>query len=221
MIAIIDYGMGNLRSVQKAFEAVGHPADVTSDPDRIRQADKVILPGVGAFADAIAELRRTGLGEAFIEAVRAGQAVSGGLPRPPTAVRGQRGRRRARGAGPAARPGRPVRPRSGPEDSAHGLEHAADRAPGPDLEGPRTRAIGLLRPLVPRHRLEFLGRRGRERSRSPLPCRGVARKPDGLPVSPREEPADRAGDVREFRLALTRLKLTSILFPLCVLRAHV
>ncbi len=77
MIAIIDYGMGNLRSVQKAFEAVGHPADVTSDPDRLRQADKVILPGVGAFADAIAELRRTGLGEAFTEAVRAGKPCLG------------------------------------------------------------------------------------------------------------------------------------------------
>ena len=77
MIAIIDYGMGNLRSVQKALEAVGHGARSSSDPDRIRQASKVILPGVGAFADAIAELRRTGLGEAFVEAVRAGKPCLG------------------------------------------------------------------------------------------------------------------------------------------------
>ncbi len=77
MIAIIDYGMGNLRSVQKALEAVGHHADVTCDPDRVRHADKVILPGVGAFADAIGELRRTGLGEAFTEAVRAGKPCLG------------------------------------------------------------------------------------------------------------------------------------------------
>src|SRR5579883_2851085 len=77
MIAIIDYGMGNLRSVQKAIEAVGHQAEITPDPDRVRQASKVILPGVGAFADAIAELRRTGLGESFREAVLAGKPCLG------------------------------------------------------------------------------------------------------------------------------------------------
>lgn len=77
MIAIIDYGMGNLRSVQKAFEAVGAKATVTSDPDAIDRADRVILPGVGAFADAIAELRRTGLDAAFRNAVRAGKPCLG------------------------------------------------------------------------------------------------------------------------------------------------
>ena len=53
-IAIIDYGMGNLRSVQKAFEKVGHPAIVTSDPAVVAKAGKIVLPGVGAFEDAIA-----------------------------------------------------------------------------------------------------------------------------------------------------------------------
>ncbi|HWE39472.1 MAG TPA: imidazole glycerol phosphate synthase subunit HisH [Isosphaeraceae bacterium] len=77
MIAIIDYGMGNLRSVQKALEAVGHAAEVTCDPDRVRKADRVILPGVGAFADAIAELRRTGLAEAFADVVAAGRPCLG------------------------------------------------------------------------------------------------------------------------------------------------
>jgi glutamine amidotransferase len=77
MILIIDYGMGNLRSVQKAIEAVGHSAEISSDPDRVRRASKVILPGVGAFADAAAELRRTGLGDAFCEAVRAGKPCLG------------------------------------------------------------------------------------------------------------------------------------------------
>ena len=77
MIAIIDYGMGNLRSVQKAVEAVGHQAEVTADPQTLRQASHVILPGVGAFADAMAELRRTGLGDAFVEAVRAGKPCLG------------------------------------------------------------------------------------------------------------------------------------------------
>lgn len=57
MIAIIDYQMGNLRSVQKGFERVGHAAVVTSDPEAIERAEKVVLPGVGAFRDAIAELQ--------------------------------------------------------------------------------------------------------------------------------------------------------------------
>ena len=77
MIAIIDYGMGNLRSVQKALEFVGSSAVVTCDPDQVARADKVILPGVGAFADAIAELRRTGLAEAFSEAVQRGKPCLG------------------------------------------------------------------------------------------------------------------------------------------------
>ena len=58
MIAIIDYGMGNLRSVQKGFEKVGHAATITNDPEVIRSASKVVLPGVGAFGDAMDELRR-------------------------------------------------------------------------------------------------------------------------------------------------------------------
>src|SRR5271167_3771588 len=77
MIAIIDYGMGNLRSVQKAVEAVGHKAEVTAEPRSLRLASHVILPGVGAFADAMAELRRTGLADAFVDAVRAGKPCLG------------------------------------------------------------------------------------------------------------------------------------------------
>jgi imidazole glycerol-phosphate synthase subunit HisH len=77
MVIIIDYGMGNLRSVQKAIEAVGSAAEITSDPDRVQQASKVILPGVGAFGDAMAELRRTGLGDAFCAAVQAGKPCLG------------------------------------------------------------------------------------------------------------------------------------------------
>jgi glutamine amidotransferase len=77
MIVIIDYGMGNLRSVQKAIEAVGHQAEITPDPDLVRRASKVILPGVGAFEDAAAELKRTGLGEAFRDAVLAGKPSLG------------------------------------------------------------------------------------------------------------------------------------------------
>jgi glutamine amidotransferase len=60
-VVIVDYGMANLRSVQKAFERVGCAADVTADPGRIADARKLVLPGVGAFRDAIARLRETGL----------------------------------------------------------------------------------------------------------------------------------------------------------------
>ncbi len=77
MIVIIDYGMGNLRSVQKAIEAVGSSAKITSDPEEVYRASKVILPGVGAFADAMAELTRSGLGKSFCEAVKAGKPCLG------------------------------------------------------------------------------------------------------------------------------------------------
>ena len=61
MITIIDYGMGNLRSVQKAFEKLGVAARITSQPDEIASSERLVLPGVGAFRDAIAELKRLGL----------------------------------------------------------------------------------------------------------------------------------------------------------------
>jgi len=77
MIVIIDYGMGNLRSVQKAIEAVGSEALISSQPEEVRKASKVVLPGVGAFADAMAELDRSGLGEAFCDVVRAGKPCLG------------------------------------------------------------------------------------------------------------------------------------------------
>ncbi len=58
MIAIIDYGMGNLRSVQKALEFIGFEAMISSDATELAKADKIILPGVGAFADAMTELKK-------------------------------------------------------------------------------------------------------------------------------------------------------------------
>ncbi|MFO0897386.1 MAG: imidazole glycerol phosphate synthase subunit HisH [Pirellulales bacterium] len=77
MIAIIDYQMGNLRSVQKGFERVGHAAVVTSDPRELARADKVVLPGVGAFPDAIAELRRRELVEPIRQAIDSGKPFLG------------------------------------------------------------------------------------------------------------------------------------------------
>ena len=66
MIAIIDYQMGNLRSVQKGFESVGHTAEITSDPNVLAKADKIVLPGVGGFGDAMHELRERG----FVDPIR-------------------------------------------------------------------------------------------------------------------------------------------------------
>src|ERR1051325_9453029 len=62
-IAILDYDMANLRSVQKGFEAVGARADIIRDPARVKDYDKLVLPGVGAFKDAIATLNSRGLSE--------------------------------------------------------------------------------------------------------------------------------------------------------------
>jgi glutamine amidotransferase len=76
-ILIVDYGMANLRSVQKAFEKVGHRAEITADPNRVAEADRLVLPGVGAFRDAIARLRATGLAGPICEHVRAGKPFLG------------------------------------------------------------------------------------------------------------------------------------------------
>jgi glutamine amidotransferase len=77
MIAIIDYEMGNLRSVQKGFERVGHSAVITSDPAVLADADKIVLPGVGAFRDAIAALRERTLVGPIRDAIAAGKPFLG------------------------------------------------------------------------------------------------------------------------------------------------
>ncbi|MBI2870489.1 MAG: imidazole glycerol phosphate synthase subunit HisH [Candidatus Omnitrophica bacterium] len=77
MIAIVDYGMGNLRSVEKALEHVGGKALVTSDPAQVEGADKVIVPGVGAFDQAIRELRTRRLWDPLQGFVRAGKPFLG------------------------------------------------------------------------------------------------------------------------------------------------
>ncbi len=76
-IAIIDYGMANLRSVQKAFEQVGADAAITADPKQIAAAGKVVLPGVGAFQDAIACVRDSGLADTIAEHIRHGRPFLG------------------------------------------------------------------------------------------------------------------------------------------------
>ncbi len=77
MIAIVDYDMGNLKSVQKAFEAVGHRAAVTRDPKAIADASHVVLPGVGAFGDCMGNLERYGLIEPVTRAIATGKPFLG------------------------------------------------------------------------------------------------------------------------------------------------
>ena len=76
-IAILDYGMGNLRSVEKALEQVGVTASISSDPDEVRAADGLILPGVGAFPRAMERIRGLGLDELIVERRREGVPILG------------------------------------------------------------------------------------------------------------------------------------------------
>jgi len=71
-VALIDYGAGNLRSVAKALQAVGADVRLTSEPGELRAAEKVVLPGVGAFGDGMAGLQARGLAPAICDAVAAG-----------------------------------------------------------------------------------------------------------------------------------------------------
>jgi glutamine amidotransferase len=77
VLAIVDYGMANLRSVQKAFERHHHAAHILSAPDDVRRADRLVVPGVGAFKDAIALLNRTGLSDAIRDFIRTGKPFLG------------------------------------------------------------------------------------------------------------------------------------------------
>lgn len=77
MIAVIDYGVGNLFSLCRSLEAIGQEPVVTGDPALLRQADKLFLPGVGAFADAAAKLRQTGLDQVILEEAAKGKPLMG------------------------------------------------------------------------------------------------------------------------------------------------
>lgn len=77
MIAIIDYGVGNLFSLCCSLEAIGQKAVITADPAVIAEADRVILPGVGAFADAAAKLRESGLDQVVIAEAKKGKPLMG------------------------------------------------------------------------------------------------------------------------------------------------
>ncbi|MBO5395766.1 MAG: imidazole glycerol phosphate synthase subunit HisH [Clostridia bacterium] len=77
MIAIVDYGVGNLFSLRSSFKAIGADAVFTSDEKIIKSADKILLPGVGAFEDAAKKLRDTGLSEVVVSQVKEGKPLLG------------------------------------------------------------------------------------------------------------------------------------------------
>jgi len=77
MIGIVDYNMGNLASVQNAFDKLGSKAVVESDPNKLKEYDKLLLPGVGAFGDAMEHLKQNGMDEAIIEYTNSGKPILG------------------------------------------------------------------------------------------------------------------------------------------------
>lgn len=77
MIAIVDYGVGNIFSLYSSFKYIGAEVVLTSDPEEIKRADKIILPGVGAFADAAKKLRDSGLGDVVVDEVENGKPLLG------------------------------------------------------------------------------------------------------------------------------------------------
>jgi imidazole glycerol-phosphate synthase subunit HisH len=77
LIAIVDYGVGNIRSVERALVHVGAEVRLSSDPDELAVADGIVLPGVGAFAPALARLEERGLGRRIVELAREGKPVLG------------------------------------------------------------------------------------------------------------------------------------------------
>lgn len=76
-IHVVDYGVGNLLSISRALSAVGAEPDISSSVEKLRQAERVLLPGVGAFGDCMAELRTRGLVEPLGEVMRSGRPVLG------------------------------------------------------------------------------------------------------------------------------------------------
>ena len=77
MIAIINYGVGNLFSLESSFNAIGKNVKVTSDPEDLKKAERIILPGVGAFEDAAKKLKSSGIVETLLEEVKRGKPLLG------------------------------------------------------------------------------------------------------------------------------------------------
>jgi glutamine amidotransferase len=134
MIAILDYGVGNLRSVEKAFEAAEAPAVITSDAGAIREAERIVLPGVGAFGECARRLRESGLDGLVLEAAGLNKPVLGlcvGLQ-----LMFDEGHEFGIHKGLGLMRGRVVRfPRAGPRVPQIGWNQIEDLGPHPLLEG--------------------------------------------------------------------------------------
>ncbi|KIM02551.1 MAG: glutamine amidotransferase [Sulfurovum sp. PC08-66] len=77
MIGIVDYNMGNLASVQNAFDKLGSKTKIESHPNKLQACDKLLLPGVGAFGDAMEHLNRNGMNEAIVQYAQSGKPILG------------------------------------------------------------------------------------------------------------------------------------------------
>ena len=127
-IAMVDYGMGNRRSVSKAFEHVGTPIAQTADPDELRAADGLVVPGVGAFPEAMRRLRALGLDEVVRAHAQAGMPVIGLCLGMQLLFERSAEHEGAEGLGLLAGDRRAPGP-AGPEAAAHRLERRALGAP--------------------------------------------------------------------------------------------
>ena len=189
MIAILDYGVGNLFSLKSSLAMLGEDACLTSDAAALRRADRLILPGVGAFRDAAAQLRATGLDQLVLEQAKKGVPILGiclgmqllfekSLEYGEYAGLGPDPRRRPPHCGPRA---------AESEDPSHRLERPASIPADPSAAGEHARRrLRLFRPqllrryaraLYPRHRRI---RRAADRRRRQWQC-------PGLPIPPRKK----------------------------------
>ena len=146
MIAIIDYGVGNLFSLKSSFAAIGADTVVTGDPGLIRSAEKLILPGVGAFGDAAALLRRDGLDKLVKEEALAGKPLLGICLGMQLLLdySTEYGRHRGLGLIPGVHPG-------GVQDPPHRLERPTfprREAGEPAVPAYPGRRVRVLRPLL-------------------------------------------------------------------------
>ena len=185
MIAIVDYGAGNLRSVANAIAKLGYQPTVTSNPGDLPGAAAVILPGVGAAADTMQNLERLGLSEAIR------RVVADGTPMLAICVGMQvlfdeteeGGRHRCLGI----IPGTVQEAAARAQDPPHGLEPGPSGVPSPALRLDSGRGQLLLRAQLLRRTERPCGGGRDDRLRSPVLQRPGKREPDGNAVPPGEE----------------------------------
>ncbi len=198
-IVIVDYGMANLRSVQKALEKVGHEAVISSDPKVLAEATKLVLPGVGAFRDAIARLREADLARPIVDHIKAGKPFLGiclGLQ-----LLFTKSYEDGEHEGLGVFEGDVVRFSSVPglEDPPHGVEPASGVSPRTRPRRSTGRGGCLFRPLLLRSPGGPCDRRNRDGLSHALCVLHLARERICDPVPPGKKPAGRAQDPEQFR----------------------